>query len=89
MRRVDVRFGTARRRMPQNTLDDQNIHTLIVKVRGQAVPQGMAGDVKRRFHQRVKQDFFKIVFHGADGRAIALLGDKQSLSKPAVTKLIP
>ena len=51
--------------------------------------QGVTGDVKRQLKVGLKQYFFKVVFHGADGQAVAFFGDKKGVCKPAVKEQFP
>ena len=72
--------------MAENTLDDQDIDVLIVKVRSHGVAQRVAGNVKVHMQVGLKQYFFHIVFHGANRQAIALFRDKQCRRKPTIEK---
>ncbi len=85
---MDIWLSTFRSRMAENTLDDQDIDIVVVEMGSQAVPQCMAGNVKRSIYRRVKQDFFKIIFHFPDCQTVSLFGDKQCRCEPAVIELI-
>ena len=70
--------------MSEDTLYDQDVYIVVIKMRSHAVAQGMAGDVKGHLEWSVAQDFFQIIFHGADRQTVALFGDKQCRGKPAI-----
>ena len=72
--------------MPQDTLDYQYIHVIIVKVRSHAVAQCVAGNVKWYIKVVLKKYFFQIIFHGKDRYPVTLFRDKKRRSKPAVIK---
>ena len=50
--------------MSEDALYDEDVNIFVVQMRGHAMAQGMARDLKRCAKGRANQDLFKIVFHG-------------------------
>lgn len=72
--------------MPQQALDNEDVHLLVIEMRGKCVSESMAGYSKGRVQIGPGHDFLEVVFHGPDRQSVALFRDEQGRRGGIVVK---